>query len=85
MHDLSRLMEQQLAEVGITLDPPKLNLHIVRVPVARSGVDRAAVRKTLIARGADERDLEWLTASAPSLEDARNFVPSRKRDRGALH
>jgi hypothetical protein len=77
-HDLSKMMELQLATHNIYLDPPKPNLHlIVQVPVARVGVDRAAVRKTLIARGADERDIEWLVASCPSLEDASNFKPTR--------
>lgn len=78
-HDLSKMMELQLATHGIFLDPPKPNLtvRIVQVPVARVGVDRAAVRKTLIARGAAARDVDWLTDSAPSLQAAREFTPPR--------
>lgn len=79
MHDLSKMMELQLATHGIVLDPPKPNLsvRVVQVPVARVGVDRAAVRKTLIERGAAARDVEWLTESAPSLHAARDFKPPR--------
>lgn len=78
MRDLSEMMTLQLASVGITLDKPKTNLRITKQERARADVDRKAVRRILIERGADERDLEWLTASAPSLEAARNFTPPRK-------
>ena len=79
-HDLSKMMELQLATHGIFLDPPKPNLdvRVIQVPVARVGVDRAAVRKTLIERGATAHDIEWLTESAPSVQAARDFTPPRK-------
>lgn len=76
--DLSKAMREDLAEHGITLDEPKPNLRIVQKTVQRAGVDREAVRLTLIERGADAAELVWLSASCPSLEDARAFTPPRK-------
>lgn len=35
--------------------------------------DRASIRAALVAAGAPDRDLEWLVASCPSLEDARTY------------
>lgn len=39
-------------------------------------VDRDMVRRILRDRGAPARDLDWLTASAPSLAAAEAFVPT---------
>ena len=77
-YDLSKVMREQLAEAGITLDKPKSNLRVVQKPVPHAGVDREAVRRTLIERGVDERDLEWMVSSCPSLEAVRTFKPTRK-------
>lgn len=76
--DLSKAMHEDLAEHGIELDAPKPNLRIVQKTVSRVGVDREAVRLTLIARGVAVVDLEWLTASCPSLDAARRFTPPRR-------
>lgn len=37
-------------------------------------VDRDMVRRILCERGVPERDLDWLTASCPSLAAAQSFV-----------
>jgi hypothetical protein len=61
-----------LASSGILLDEPA----IVTAPILRTGpapVDRDEVRRVLVAAGAPAGDLEWLTASAPSLEAARGY------------
>lgn len=75
--DLSEHMRLQLARAGIALDPPATSHARPASPPARE-VDRAAIRAVLIERGARPEEIDWLTQSAPSLEAARAFTPTRK-------
>ena len=40
--------------------------------------ERAQIRIALSDAGIPERDLDWMTASCPSLRTARRFYPPRK-------
>lgn len=71
----SASMRVQLAQVGIQLDDKRPSLTAASAS-ARPTVDRPAIRAALIARGAPDRDLEWLTASAPSIECAQAYRPA---------
>lgn len=77
--DQSEQMRMMLAQnAGIFLEPdPEVALEpepdwdaIALV------VDRDMVRRILRERGAPERDLDWLTASCPSLAAAEGFKPT---------
>jgi len=66
----------QLASVGIIFDtPPGPSSPIPAAAVEPAPVDRGLVRRILVAAGAPERDLEWLTASCPSVDDALAYQP----------
>jgi len=39
--------------------------------------ERIQIRNALIEGGVPERDLDWMTASCPSLRTARRFYPKR--------
>ncbi|HEU4727653.1 MAG TPA: hypothetical protein VFT22_07185 [Kofleriaceae bacterium] len=70
-------MREQLAKVGIVLDEPKVKPAAQKPPAhdAAAGPDRALIREVLIERGAPLEDLEWLSASCPSIEDAIEYTP----------
>ena len=76
--DMSRNLRIHLARVGIDLDErkPKMGAPAV-VHAEPEPIDRAKVRELLVLRGAPARDLEWLTASSPSVEAAAVFAPYR--------
>jgi hypothetical protein len=69
-------LRAQLAGVGIFIADPAAALSTSVVADAPpSPVDRALVRDILVCGGAPERDLEWLTASCPSVEAAQAYEP----------
>jgi hypothetical protein len=70
-------MRSELARVGIVLDGPRD--AIVRRDVKPESIapaDRAAIRAELVDAGASDRELDWLTASCPSVEKARAYHPA---------
>lgn len=71
----SARMRAELAAVGIILDDPRPPLSAVAIQQSAPPVDRDAVRAVLVAAGAPDRDVEWLVASCPSLEDAKAYRP----------
>lgn len=71
----SAYLRGQLASVGILLDEP---IAVPEPPIASvepAPVDRAEVRRILIARGVPERSLHWLCRSCPSVEAAMTYMP----------
>lgn len=77
--DKSEQMRLMLAQVGIFLDEPAPAREVEPGPdwdAIAAFVDRDMVRRILRERGAPERDLDWLAASAPSLAAAEEFVPT---------
>jgi len=75
--DLTEFMHAELARnAGIVLDAPinELAHHVVHEELELP-VDRDLVRKILRAQGAPDDDLEWLTMSCPSLQDAEMYRP----------
>lgn len=68
-------MRGMLAGSGILLDEPARPRAAAPSPSDPGPVDRAAVRRVLVAAGAPEKDLEWLSASAPSIDYARTYRP----------
>lgn len=66
----------QLASVGIVLEPAAGSCSSPpgpATPAAAATVDRAEVRSILVAAGAPAKDLDWLVASCPSIEDALGY------------
>lgn len=77
--DKSEQMHLMLARVGIFLDKPAEDPAPEPEPdwdALEAFIDRDMVRRILRDRGAPERDLDWLTASAPSLAAAEMFEPT---------
>lgn len=75
--DLREQMRLQLAKQGIDLAPPA-PARAKAAPPAAYSPDRDAIRAVLLERGAHPDEIDWLTNSAPSLEAARAFNPTRK-------
>lgn len=76
--DLAELMRIQLAQAGIAINPTVASRSASVPARATREPDRAAIRAVLLERGARPNELEWLIHSAPSLEAARAFTPTRK-------
>ena len=77
--DLTEFMHAELARnAGIVLDAPVTDLahHVVHEELDLP-VDRDLVRKILLAQGASLDEIEWLTASCSSLQDAEMYRPAR--------
>lgn len=73
----SQTMRALLATEGIFLDKmPAAPVAATSSPPTRETIDRALVREILSERGARDRDLDWLTASCPSVEHALAFEPT---------
>lgn len=75
-------MRRELARnAGITLDDDRPQPAAVAaeptLPREVSDEDRVLIREVLVAAGAPEKDLEWLVASCPSVEDALTYEPAR--------
>jgi hypothetical protein len=70
----SKFLRGQLASVGIFLDEPTPRQAHRALEQPMPGVDRDEVRRILMSAGAPPRDLDWLTASCPSIEDALGYV-----------
>jgi hypothetical protein len=67
----------ELARVGIVLDDPRDAIaHRDVKPDRVAPVDRDALRAELVTAGALDRELDWLTASFPSVEKARAYHPA---------
>jgi hypothetical protein len=68
-------MRAMLAQQGIFLDdrpaPAPAAQRSIEAPI-----DRDAIRAVLVEQGVQERDLEWLAASCPSMEHALAFEPT---------
>ena len=72
----SAFLRGQLASVGIILDTPSGPSSPIRAAeVEPAPVDRELVRRILVSAGAPDRDIEWLTASCPSVDDALTYQP----------
>lgn len=69
------LMRAMLADVGIELDAPVPPAAVKARISDPQEPDRSVIREVLIAAGAPARDLEWMVASAPSVEAARTYRP----------
>ena len=76
--DLRQAMRMQLSRnAGIDLGPPTVaTVSAAELPPA-APIDRWAIRKILMERGAPARDLQWLTDSCPSTVDAEAYTPPR--------
>lgn len=75
----SEQMHLMLAQVGIFLDEPAPVIEPEPEPdwdALAAFVDRDMVRRILCDRGVPARDLDWLTASCPSLAAAEVFEPT---------
>lgn len=72
----AKFMRASLASVGIVLDESK-QLIAVAPAVMHAHVDRDMIRLILVEAGAPARDIDWLTASCPSLDHALGYVPPR--------
>lgn len=70
-----RLMLAQNAGIFLDDDAPVLEPEPDWEAIALV-IDRDMVHRILRERGAPERDLDWLTASCPSLAAAQAFVPT---------
>lgn len=70
----SQTLRAMLATEGIFLDETPAIAPAVAPATIDPPVDRALVREILGERGAPDRDLDWLVASAPSVEHALNYV-----------
>ena len=70
-------MRVELASVGILLPEPAEKPAPARAPATTSGaaVDHALVRRILVSAGAPQHDLDWMTASCPSVDDALTYQP----------
>ena len=68
-------MRAQLASVGITLDEPKSPIASTAPQPIPDPVDRDMIRLVLDEAGAPARDIDWLTASCPSLDYALGYLP----------
>ncbi len=72
----SAYLRGQLASVGILLDEPAVPSATATPSRPTSApVDRELIREILVDLRAPANDLEWLTASCPSVEDAREYRP----------
>lgn len=73
----SAYLRGQLASVGILLDEPTAAPATATSspPTLDAPIDREVIREILVDRGAPEGDLEWLTASCPSVRDAEDYRP----------
>lgn len=74
----SEAMKMMLVGVGITIDEPRPTPSPARVAVAPVVVDRERVRAILVGAVPDHH-LDWMTASAPSEQAAREYVLSRRK------
>lgn len=71
-------MRTALLEVGVNIDdlPQKLARSPVQPPrEAPADVERQIIRQILVDAGAPARDLDWLSASAPTIAHARTYRP----------
>ncbi len=75
MNDKSEAMRMMLFNAGIVLDSEKPK-HKPVASTAAPAIDRGEIRRILIANGAPEKDLRWMTMSCPSLEHARAYRPT---------
>lgn len=78
MNDQSSALRMRLASVGIFLDDKKTDPKAQPAQPAQVEVDRARIREILVAAGAPDSDVEWLTASCPSIDYALNYRPTTK-------
>lgn len=72
-------MRMMLAQnAGIFFDDPAAPspTAMSSPPTSPDPADREIVREILVARGAPAEALEWLVESCPSVEVAREFVPT---------
>lgn len=79
----SQTMRSLLATSGIFLEETPAIAHRDVKPENVAPIDREAIREILLERGAPMRDLDWLVASAPSMEHALTFEPTPWMLRGA--
>jgi hypothetical protein len=69
-------MRALLAQSGIYLDDaPDRDPIAAPVTTDEPAPDRGAIRAILVAAGAPQNDLDWLTASCPSIEAAQGYRP----------
>jgi hypothetical protein len=82
MHDKSIELRALLADVGIKLDDHRQAPAARRKPPVSElddRLDRDLIREILIAAGAQAHNVEWLTASCPSVAAAMGYVPPADR------
>ncbi len=76
--DDSAYLRGSLASVGILLDDPAAPSTATSSPPTSAPIDRALIREILVDARAPANDLEWLTASCPSVDAAREYrAPAR--------
>lgn len=75
--DRSVRLRQMLSAAGIELEKPAADRDPKPENAIPAEPDRARIREILVAKRAPDRDLEWLTASCPSLEHALAYRPPR--------
>lgn len=77
-HRKSKELRYMLAQVGIKLDDEKPEVVGPKTEL-REDPDRERtterIMEILIAAGAPDRDVPWLTASCPSIADAMLYAP----------
>lgn len=73
----SAYLRGSLASVGILLDAPTIPTSTATSSRATSDapIDREVIREILVDRRAPANDLEWPTASCPSVRDAEDYRP----------
>jgi hypothetical protein len=65
-----------MRNAGITLDdgPVKITPTVAMTVTPMTDDERDSIREVLMAAGAPDRDMEWLTKSCPTLADALTYV-----------
>lgn len=77
-HSKSESLRARLAAVGIYLDDEEKPAPITEVRTADPPVDREEIRRVLVDLGAPAGDIDWISASCPSLDHALAYRPTIK-------
>lgn len=78
MNHAQRQLREEMARAGLDFTLDERKPAIAPMPTVTSAgpeVDRTEIRELLVMLGAPGSDLEWLTASCPSVEYALTYQP----------